>query len=140
MRHNSQRMKINHNHSGFLLIEAILAVVILAFSLTLIVQSMGASLRASFYSSQYTTAVFLADHQMFEWLRGRFIGSGVREEGTFSSVDGEYKYSFKTENVPVDDQPSALNLVELDVSWPARQGQNQVSLATYLFNTPFSEK
>lgn len=116
------------NRSGSFLLEAILSVVILSVSITMIIQAMTASLRAASYSAEYTQALVLADEKIHELLNKRSIVSGYFDEGTFPAFDEKYQYLIESDSVNKD-----MNQVTLKLSWRSGRKNNAIVLDTYLF-------
>ena len=54
------------NRRGSILLEALLSVVILSVSMTVIIQSMTSSLRAMEYSANYTMAIVLLENKIID--------------------------------------------------------------------------
>ncbi|MCA9404959.1 MAG: hypothetical protein KC684_00330 [Candidatus Omnitrophica bacterium] len=124
--------------AGSLLIEALLAVVILSVSVTIVVQSITSSMRATVYVSDYTQALILAEETMFDVMEGQFIPAGLSEEGTYSQPYDHFNYILKTEKSDIPDQKN-INDVELTVTWKKRAKTNTFKIRTYLFNVPDEE-
>ncbi|MFC1510606.1 hypothetical protein ACFL49_02995 [Candidatus Omnitrophota bacterium] len=117
------------NRRGALLMEVLLAVVILSVSLTLIVQSLASSLRATVYSLNYAKAAFLADNKMFDLFQaslGFEEGVGVRH---FDPPFDAYRYQLHQEGLK--DNPK-LSMVRLDVLWGEEERERIFSLETAL--------
>ena len=119
---------------GSLLIEALLAVVILSTSVTLIIQSMTASLRASDASKSYSLALILLENNIFDLMQHGFVDSNFRKEGNFHEPYEQYKYELET--VPYDGvEGNHINKVNLKVSWVSGRRNNVVAVQTYLFDS-----
>ena len=119
--------------NGSFLIEAILSIVILSTSITLVIQAMTSSLRAGIYSRDYTYAALLSENKMVEFLEKGFISRGLREEGLFKEPYSQFKYVLETDSLP---SAKNINTVKLHVKWQAGRKENTVSILTYLFNQP----
>lgn len=138
----SNRTKIlNHQGSdrrGSLLIEVLLSAVILSTALTLMIQSLTASLRAIQYGSGYTMALILLDNQMCELLRKGAVRSDLRETKKMTgSVESapEYHYSLRAE--PSDIMPEEkINQVDAVITWRSGKKDNEVGVTTLLLNAP----
>ncbi len=120
------------NIKGSLLLEALLAVVILSVSLTLIIQSMTSSLRASVYGADYTLAIILLENKMFELLNKGLPSSSEREtiEVPFSSNS----YHFSADARPLSSPGSKIKEVDAALTWNSGKRKNNISLTTYLFD------
>lgn len=120
------------NKSGSLLIEVLLSVVILSTALTLVIQSMTASLRSIQYGAGYTTALILLDNQMCEWLRKETIRSGTREIKDLAESGTMYRYTAQAEPLdPAVDQ--GIERVEAAIEWRSGKKDNQIFVTTFLF-------
>ncbi len=125
-------MRPKLNHRGSFLIEVLLCVTILSISLTFIVQSMAASLRANVYSSEYMLALNIADNKMFELFKQQSIASGLQKEEKVQVGDKEFGYSLETEALTgtgFDD----LNQATVAIEWQRTGKTNRIQLVTYLF-------
>lgn len=119
-------------NKGSLLIEALLAVVILSTSLSLILQSLVASLRASVYSVDYTQALILLESKMNEALMKGKSPEGSSEEGNFPEPHERYFYVLKAQALTGEDEEN-LDQLMLSISWNTKKKKNNISLETYLF-------
>ena len=129
--------KRRKSEDGALLMEALLAVVILSVSLTLIIQSLMTSRRASVYSRDYSIAGYLLESKMFELVQQRWIEAPFEEEGVFSEPYGDYQYRIEAVSLDAgktDEQ--GLNEVKVEVSWPRGNKRRTFSVATYLMGKP----
>ncbi len=118
-------------NKGSLIIEALLAVVILSTSLSLILQSLMASLRASVYSVDYTQALILLESKMNEALMKGKSPEGSREEN-FPEPHERYSYILKAQALTGEDEEN-LDQLMLSISWNTKKKKNNISLETYLF-------
>lgn len=127
--------------SGITLVEVLLTVVIMAVSLTLIIQSLAASMRAVVFTGDYSRAVLVAENAMFEALKERFISTGYSLQGEETVYDKEFEYELEAappETLPFSD--SLLNEITLKVAWPSGQRQKTISIATFFFTPPENVK
>ena len=133
---SNNRTKVSdRGRRGSLLVEALLSVVILSTALTLMIQSMTASLRAIQYGAGYTTALILLDNQMCELLRKGAIASGLRETKELTGAAGfstVYRYSMQTESLD-DAAGKGVNQVDATVAWRSGKKDNAIGLTTLLF-------
>jgi len=113
-------------HSGFTLMETLVAMMILSIALAVIFQQFSAALNAGHISESYTRAVWHAKEKMDELLLVETLSEDV-QEGDFG--DG-YRWRYQIEQVKSD---SRLNLegfadftITVWVSW--QQGQNTKSM------------
>jgi hypothetical protein len=124
-------MKKGFSRQGSFLIEALLSVVILSTSITIIIQSLAIAAKTKSESSRYATAAILADNFLAEKIRKQFIESGVREENHFSQPHEKYKHVFVTQKFNPDFE--RINQLDLTVSWPIGNGEKKIHVSTLLF-------
>ena len=127
----SMRWPNKRRRGGSFLVEAILAIVILSISLTLIIQSLMTSLKAAALSADYTRALLFIDDKMFDLIKDRYITAPKSDENSFSEEGQKYRYQLTTERGATE-----INLVKLVVSWVYGRRENDVSITTFLFNPP----
>lgn len=125
-------MSLSSRNRGSFLIEALLAVVILSTSLSLILQSLISSLRANLYSVDYSQALILLESKMNDSLMKGSAAGGSSQEDNFPEPYERYAYALKTETLTAEDEKN-LNQLMLSISWAAGKRKNHISLETYLF-------
>ncbi len=126
-------MKRFKNQQGAILLEALLAVTILAVALTAIMQSMLSGLRAAVVSAEYMRAASLLDSVMTEQFLTRPDALTSRDEVEAKEPYERYKYSVRVsdENDPFF-QDLNLKRLETSVVWPAGKGKRTLSAALIL--------
>ncbi len=126
-------MKRFKNQQGAILLEALLAVTILAVALTAIMQSMLSGLRAAVVSAEYMRAASLLDSVMTEQFLTRPDALTSRDEVEAKEPYERYKYSVRVsdENDPFF-QDLKLKRLETSVVWPAGKGKRTLSAALIL--------
>lgn len=126
-------MKRFKNQQGAILLEALLAVTILAVALTAIMQSMLSGLRAAVVSAEYLRAASLLDSVMTEQFLTRPDALTSRDEVEAKEPYERYKYSVRVsdENDPLF-QDLNLKRLETSVVWPAGKGKRTLSAALLL--------
>jgi general secretion pathway protein I len=116
--------------AGFTLLEAMIAIVVLALSLSVLMPSYGTGLRSIAAVDDHLRARALAQSVLAEWSHNRSLRPGM--------VDGSYdKFTWTLSVTPMDDPPlpgsnaSQWTLYELvlRVSWPKNR---QIELHTAL--------
>ena len=112
---------------GFALIEVVVALAILAFSLVALYRAAGSSVRAMGDASRFTKAMVLAESVM----QSR---QGVPPEGWAESGDSiGLRWSVNSAIlVPAKDQAVALHRVQVDVLWDESGRERRFSLASVL--------
>ena len=121
------------NSRGSLLLEALLTVVILSTSLTLIIQALTLSQRAVVYSSDYTIALTLIENKMFDLMQKGVIAANLNLEEAFPHPYEKFHYALTTQLLAEGDQKT-LNEIDLIVSWSSGKKNNQMKIKSYLFN------
>ena len=96
------------NASGFTLLEVLVAVAILAISLTSLLTSQMNALRATRYAQQVTAAAFLADYQLIEieW-------KIKQEENGWGDNDKEYEGDFSEQGWPDITYKCLVDMIEM---------------------------
>jgi len=128
---------ISKTKKGSLLIEALLSIVIISTSITLIIQAMTASLRSMVFSTEYTEAVLMLDNEMFRIISKGQVSSGVSDEYVDDSEE-KYKYVLESdvwedEILSSDSGNNRLNEAKIVVSWKRGAKENNVSFNAILF-------
>lgn len=121
---------IRQSARGFTLLEALIAIVVLALSLSVLMPSHGASLRSIAAVDDHLRARFLAQSVLAEWSHDRAL-----RPGTINGSHGKFAWTLSV--APMDDPPppgspvSVWTLYELvlRVYWPTNR---QIELHTAL--------
>lgn len=132
---NNRTRVSDRGRRGSLLVEVLLSVVILSTALTLMIQSMTASLRAIQYGAGYTMALILLDNQMCELLSKGAIQAGLRETKELTGAGdplATYRYSLQTASLD-DAADKGINQVDATVAWRSGKRDNALGLTTLLF-------
>lgn len=125
---------------GSLLLEALLSVIILSVSITVILRGMTSSLRAAQFVSTYTQAMMLMDNTMMSVFKKGSTEALAVKEGDYEQPFDEFHYSIETGNYDDQALQDAQSVPDLDelaltVSWGDRNLKKKVSLSTLLFKT-----
>ena len=126
-------LKSRGKQQGSILLEALLSTVILSVSITIIIHSMVASLRAAKYTADYSVALILADNKINNLRVKKNIESGNREEKFFGEHDKKFRYLLQTRQFD-DEYVRDLNEVNVDVSWKNGAKKNKMLFSTYLLD------
>ncbi len=119
------------SRNGSLLAEALLAVVILSISLTFIIQSMIAGLRASRYVADCSSALILLENKMSGLMMNRYSSAYWNEKEL--CTDDIKEYQLLTKSRPSADRYQRnLNDVQIEVIWRTGKKEYQIALTTYL--------
>lgn len=126
-------MKRFKDKNGAILLEALLAVTILAVALTAIMQSMLSGLRAAVVSSEYLRAASLLDSVMTEQFLTKPDALASRDEVEAKEPYERYRYSVRVFDEPDPLFPDLkLKRLETSVVWPAGKGKRTLSAALLL--------
>lgn len=116
------------NNSGFLLLEVLVCVTVIAVGLIYVVRSFSSSTRGIETATRFLKSVSLAEEKLWDLEAKGTIERG-RDEGRFKD-NQEYKWRIEAEEV--DEVP--INLLKLKVEWEGVQRKQRVSVETYLWN------
>lgn len=147
------------NNRGFTLLEVLVALGILAMSITAILQLFGTAMVTSSRAESVTFATMLARQKMAEQifklekdaLEGKFPGTDEESEGNFDDPYSKYKWHVKIRKVEIplppqenqDAQAQMMQMVSkqigesvreltLVVSWDELSEQQEVSVTTHV--------
>lgn len=126
-------LRSRNKEQGSILLEALLSTVILSVSITIIIHSMIASLRATKYTADYSVALILADNKINNLRVKGNIESGKREEKSFSDYDKKFRYLMQTSQFS-DENAKGINKVDMDVLWANGAKRNKILFSTYLLD------
>lgn len=132
--YSSDRLLIYSSKKGSILVEALLSVVILSISITLIIQAMTASLRATTYGADYSQALFLMENKMSEMMRSGTIAS---YSGQKEFLDKPFdRYMYEVRHLPLyDEEESEIHHVDAEISWESGKKSNQIIVQTYMWSS-----
>jgi len=120
---------------GFLMVEVLLAIIIISVSLTVIIQSLGSTLRASILQGEYSLATILAENKMFDVLI-KPVSELNLDEGVFEDPFDRYSHALEIDSFEAGDT-EGIDVVSLEVAWPKKK---KIFLSTYLFSTEEKEE
>lgn len=123
-------LKLSKNNGG-LLLEALLAVVILSVSLTLIIQAMTSSLRATVYTTDYSTALLLMENKLVELMLMNAEDISTGDDVEFAEPNERFQYSVATSDLSTE-EAEGVNNVTMEVSWKSGSRNNNVVVETYV--------
>jgi len=126
-RQKSTWARVPFSQRGFLLLETLLAILVLAVGLTLVLRSFGSSLDALGTSADYTKALLLLEERLWELETKGSIVPGTFT-GEFSEEDGEFRWEVKASELA----EMELCETQVTVSWEQRGRPRDVSIVTYL--------
>ncbi len=135
LRKSKPRTFLQARGKGYLLIEAVASIAVIAIGLTVILRSFASSFRASKISQEYFTASSLLKDRMWELEeKARREGGGI---GDSDAIKGEKKeISNTTYELNIDikkiEDPYALANVKSVVSWDNGSRHGEMEVATFL--------
>lgn len=112
---------------GFLLIEVLITVAMLAFSLVYISRAFTNCLRAMSQIANYTTAINLAEEKIFQLQSESGLETALAEEGVFTD---QPDFNFKWAAKKLEDLE--LNELHLQVNWKEGRRSGSFEISTYL--------
>lgn len=113
--------------NGFLLLEAMVSVTILAVGLVLIVSSFMKSIKAKELSVDYFKAGLLLEEKICE-LNNTDMKEGI-SEGVFDNFEDRFSWNLIV--AKLDEEP--LKEISLEVSWIEGNKRQSMSMLTYLY-------
>ncbi|OGX37663.1 MAG: hypothetical protein A3D87_03850 [Omnitrophica WOR_2 bacterium RIFCSPHIGHO2_02_FULL_50_17] len=131
-------MKTKDKERGSLLLEALLSVMVLSVSLSVIVQSMTSALRAIRYSADYTAALTALEDQMFDLMEGGFLETGSSQK-QLADPDAAYQYFLEADPFQ-ETSPGGIQKVSAQIQWKSGRRQNRIVLKTYSLGSDVKKK
>lgn len=127
------------NNNGFLLFEALVAIVVASTVLIIVLQGLGNSLKGESVAENYLKALILAEKQMALLEEQDSVELG-RESGTFSEeLDPEEIFSWEQvaakpvfESSYSESEDLPVCEVFVTVKWKTTTGEREVQLVTFL--------
>src|SRR3989338_44748 len=106
-------------NSGFLLIEVLLSVVILAVSLTVLSGALMAVYRNSVFTRDYSIGSFLLGSKMSALFQKKNFSCPGQETGQFEKPFERFRYALESFKLKDESPSDHLCEVALNVSWPS---------------------
>ncbi len=121
--------------NGSVLLEALLAVVILAAGLSIMVQSMAQNMKIASQTVVYSQAAFLADEAVFHILRERYA---PKEAFQSDAKQGPlaWEVSLARPDQTVDERLSALQRVGVSVAFSGEQRRKVLDTEIFMIRRP----
>lgn len=128
------------NTRGSLLIEALLIVVILSVSLTLIIRSLLSSLSAAVYHAEFSQVALLLENKMNHIIAAEQLNQPLEEEIGISSGK-KYRYTLEQRDVSEEGADDFIvKEIRLGITWHSGRKDNTLFLTTYLFPSYENER
>lgn len=118
---------------GSFLLEALIAVSILAISLVVIIRSHLAALQAQGFAKDYAIATLLLEREMMEAVENGYIASGINEKRNLEKPYDRFEVSLKTAPAGGEYYFDKLNEVNVALSWKSGQKMRTLSASTFIF-------
>ncbi len=125
--------EISFNQKGSLLLESLLAIVIVAVSLTVIIQALLSNLRAMTRSSSCLSAMVSLENKM-DALLYRCLRHEPIKENINSPGDELYQYALEERKLNGDEKTAVFKEVKLISSWKEGKKDQHISVVTYLLD------
>lgn len=119
------------NRKGYLLLEVLASIAVIAIGLTVILRSFTSSLRASKIAQEYFEASLLLQDKMCALEEEEKLGGVSAGEETLQIADTPYKLETKITRIS-DEDP--LNEAIAVISWTNRERNEKLTIGTYLKN------
>ena len=119
------------NHSGAILVEAILAVLILSVCLTVMIRSMVMSAGSLSYTMQYTQAANFLESKMIEKISKAPFVNVQSDQGVGEEPYENLKYSL-TVDPTQQTELKRLEELTLSIQWLTSQKQKSIQTSTYI--------
>lgn len=123
-----------HFQTGFTILEAMIALVILSIALLALLRVMPVGIKGSKLAEETTTATMLAQKKIEKTRAAGYPGTGTTD-GTFAAPNDNFDWEMTVSNPGI----SYLRTVDVSVYWPAplgnlgnRSGQRCVGIKTYV--------
>ena len=121
--------------TGAVLIEAVVSVVILAVSVTVLIESLAAAYKATVINAQYAQALILLENQMSLMTRTPFLERDITSPRRFPPPHDVYEVTEEVANSELDPS-SQMQEVRLSLKWKTGRRENNITVVTCLLNPP----
>ncbi|MFA5059228.1 MAG: hypothetical protein WC676_01190 [Candidatus Omnitrophota bacterium] len=128
-------LKEKYRRRGSFLLEALLAVSILSVSLTLVIQSLLSTFRATVYSKDYSVAQILLDNKIQEFKQKGIVENNWDEDGRFPEPYEKYSYHIESTSAADGEKLKTVSEVIFNIFWVSGKNQKNITVSTYFFNT-----
>lgn len=123
-------MKNSPNNKGYLLLEAVVSIAVIAIGLAIILRSFTSSLRASKISQEYLVASSILEDKMWALEEEARREAGLEEFETTELVPNT-KYTLETSVKRISESDS-LNEVKAAILWQSGNRNEKIEIATFL--------
>lgn len=124
------KLKSLCNKKGYLLLEAIASIAVIAIGLAIILRSFASSLRASKISEEYLVASSILKDKMWELEEKAKREGGLIESETTEQIPNT-NYTLENKIKRLNDS-DPLNEVKATISWQSGNRNEKIEIVTYL--------
>lgn len=124
----SMFLSVNRGRKGFLLLEVLVSVAVIAIGLVYVIKSFSSSSRAIETATNFLNSISFVEEKLWEYEALPAVNKG-REHGTFAR---DKKYSWKSDIEGEKDIP--INKIDLVIEWEERTRKQTITVSTYLWN------
>ena len=125
-------MSNRRNRKGYLLLEAVASIAIVAIGLTVILRSFSSSLRASRISEEYFEASLALQEKLCQLEEKEKLEGGIAAGNWNEGLSGT-PYSIETRIARISGL-DPLNEVTALISWKTKERNERIKVGTYLKN------
>ncbi|MCX5681506.1 MAG: hypothetical protein NT079_04425 [Candidatus Omnitrophica bacterium] len=129
-----KRFHFSNGARGSFLLEALIAVSILAVSLVVISRSHLGALQAQVFAKDYALATLLLEQEMMAVVENGYIKSGISEKRNLEKPYERFEVSLTTTPAGKGYNFEELNEVNVALSWKSGKKTRTLSLSTFIFN------
>jgi len=124
------------NKSASFLLEALIAVSILAVSLVVIIRAHVAALRSQVLAQDYALASLLLEQEMIALIENGYLANNVRTTKKLPAPCESFEVSLVTQPAGKTYNFENLNEADVTLSWPMGQKTQKLSASTFVFHSP----
>ncbi|MDD5072488.1 MAG: type II secretion system protein [Candidatus Omnitrophica bacterium] len=123
-------MSSRRNRKGYLLLEVVASIAVIAIGLAVILRSFTSSLRASKIAQEYFKASLLVQDKIAGLEIEEELAGGVAASESSTQISGT-PYSLETKITKISDGDT-LNQVITIISWTNKERNEKIEIGTYL--------
>ncbi|HOD12914.1 MAG TPA: hypothetical protein PLO93_06695 [Candidatus Omnitrophota bacterium] len=124
------------NKTASLLLEALIAVSILAVSLVIIIRSHVAALRSQTLAQSYALASLLLEREMTGLIQNGYLANDLRQTKKLPAPFEAFEVSLSTKPAGASYNFENLNEADVVLSWTTGQKSQKLSASTFVFHSP----
>jgi|GEM_PF-2712250 type II secretory pathway component PulJ len=126
-------MSLKTHKDGYLMLEVIASIAVVAIGLAIILRSFSYSMRAAKISQEYFEAMSIAEKELCSMEIEENLKSGLQVSETSHKIEGK-PYLLRSEVKHLGDENSNLNEVLVLISWENKERNENFEIDTYLSN------